>query len=277
MAAAIQWFDPDAFAFVRKSDAGQLFAALGRALERRAHHQQNRRLVWELQTINEIASGIARSLELTDILTGALQRLVRAMDGAAHRSACATASPIGSRNAPRSARMPSHSLWTRTCPASRGPATRDCDARGRHRRGLRRAVGGDADRLPLRSALSVPMMAGDELLGTLSIGSTRPRRFAVADQQLLGLIAAQIVVAVQNAQLHHTIRRPSASGSGPSTRSAIRSRSSTIAANCCAATARSPTHLDLPITGITPPELRPGRILRLLLRPPSPRVRCTAR
>ena len=83
MAPTIQWFDPDAFVFVRKSDVGQLFAALGRALERRRITTQNRRLVWELQTINEIASGIARSLELTDILTGALQRLVRAMDAAA--------------------------------------------------------------------------------------------------------------------------------------------------------------------------------------------------
>ena len=51
------------------------------------------------------------------------------------------------------------------------------------------------------------MLAGDEVLGTLSIGSMRPRRFAIADQQLLGLIAAQIVVAVQNARLHDTIRQ----------------------------------------------------------------------
>ena len=43
MAATIQWFDPDAFAFVRKSDVGQLFAALGRALERRRITMQNRR------------------------------------------------------------------------------------------------------------------------------------------------------------------------------------------------------------------------------------------
>ena len=84
MAAAIQWFDPDAFAFVRKSDVGQLFAALGRALERRRITMQNRRLVWELQTINEIASGIARSLELTDILTGALQRLINSFHNAGY-------------------------------------------------------------------------------------------------------------------------------------------------------------------------------------------------
>ena len=41
---------------------------------------ENRRLLWELQTINEIADGISRSLELDDILTGALQRIVQAFD-----------------------------------------------------------------------------------------------------------------------------------------------------------------------------------------------------
>ena len=45
--------------------------------------------VWELQTINEIAEGISRSLELDDVLTGALQRLVRRSTRWAARSACA--------------------------------------------------------------------------------------------------------------------------------------------------------------------------------------------
>ena len=45
-------------------DIGQLFATVERALERRRMNCDNRRLVWELQTINEIADGIARSLEL---------------------------------------------------------------------------------------------------------------------------------------------------------------------------------------------------------------------
>src|SRR5687767_10472910 len=70
MASAIHWFDPDAFAFVRKSDIAQLFGVLARAIERRRITAQNRRMVWELQTINEIASGISGSLELTDVLTG---------------------------------------------------------------------------------------------------------------------------------------------------------------------------------------------------------------
>ncbi len=40
----------------------------------------NRRLLWELQTINEISEGISRSLELDEILTDALQRIVRAFE-----------------------------------------------------------------------------------------------------------------------------------------------------------------------------------------------------
>ena len=50
----------------------------------------NRRLLWELQTINEIAEGISQSLELDDVLTGALQRIVRAFDAVGARSGCAT-------------------------------------------------------------------------------------------------------------------------------------------------------------------------------------------
>ena len=70
LAAAIQWFDPEAFAFVRKPrHPCSCSPRSARALERRRITAQNRRLVWELQTINEIAAGISRSLELTDILT----------------------------------------------------------------------------------------------------------------------------------------------------------------------------------------------------------------
>jgi two-component system, NtrC family, sensor kinase len=208
MAAAIQWFDPDAFAFVRKSDVGQLFAVLARALERRRITTQNRRLVWELQTINEIASGITRSLELGDILTGALQRLMRAMDavGASIRlydratntfEECAAVGPPAV-----------HAAWDTHLPRIPRPSDEAIATRAAVIvEDFAELVGDHDSELPLRSALSVPMFAGDELLGTLSLGSSRPRRFQVADQQLVALIAGQIVVAVQNAQLHNTIRQ----------------------------------------------------------------------
>ena len=221
---------------------------------------QNRRLVWELQTINEIASGIARSLELTDILTGALQRLVRAMDaaGASIRlrdrltdrfEECATVGPLAV-----------HTAWDTYLPGIPRPSDQAIATRAPVMvEDFAELVGGDPTGLPLRSALSVPMLAGDELLGTLSIGSMRPRRFAVADQQLLGLIAAQIVVAVQNAQLHDTIRQ--AKREWERTFDAIsdpiavfNDRGELLRGNRALA-----EHLELPITGIRAPELRPGR------------------
>ncbi len=72
-----------AFAFVEKPfDLDRLFATVERAVESRRMNRQSRRLVWELQTINEIADGISRSLELDEVLTGAMQRLVPALDAA---------------------------------------------------------------------------------------------------------------------------------------------------------------------------------------------------
>jgi two-component system NtrC family sensor kinase len=252
MAATIQWFDPDAFAFVRKSDSGQLFASLGRALERRRITAQNRRLVWELQTINEIASGISRSLELTDILTTALQRLVRAMDGVG------ASIRLRDRVTDRFEDCASVGLdliddfWATRLPGVARPsdtviATRTAvvieDFVG--------LPGANPFDLPMRSALSVPMMAGDELLGTLSIGSIRPRRFKAADQQLVRVIAAQIVVAVQNAQLHHSIRN--AKREWERTFDAIsdpiavfNDRGELLRGNRALA-----AHLELPVTGIT--------------------------
>ncbi len=61
--------------------------------------------------------------------------------------------------------------------------------------------------LPVRSGISVPLVAGDELLGTLSVGASSPRRFDRADERLLAIIAGQVVVAVQNARLHDSVRR----------------------------------------------------------------------
>ena len=204
--AAIQWFDPDAFAFVRKSDVGHLFLSLTRALERRRITAQNRRLVWELQTINEIASGISGSLELTDILTGALQRLVRAMDAAGGSIRLRDAITGRFEDSARVGPKALEALW-----GMPGVARPSDEVIATHTAVLVEdfAVLGDEPHrsLPLRSAISIPMLAGRELLGTLSLGSTRPRRVQLADQQLRSINAGPIVVAVQNAQLHHTIRQ----------------------------------------------------------------------
>jgi two-component system NtrC family sensor kinase len=209
MAATIQWFDPDAFAFVRKSDIVQLFAALGRALERRQITRQNRRLVWELQTINDIASGLTRSLELQDVLEGALRRLVDAMD-ALGGSIRLRDELTGKYETRAGVGLPVvQQLWPEHESRAPRPSDRVIATRAPFVVEDFAALVAEDGRgpLPLRSAISVPMMVGDQLFGTLSLASGQPRRFAAADVRLLGIIAGQIMVAAQNAQLHQSIWR----------------------------------------------------------------------
>jgi len=58
------------------------------------------------------------------------------------------------------------------------------------------------------SYLGVPIVAGDTAIGVLSVQSTqREGRFGEADMRLLSTIAANLGVAIQNAQLYHEARR----------------------------------------------------------------------
>jgi two-component system, NtrC family, sensor kinase len=202
--------DLTAFGFVQKPVAPDaVVARVQRAVERRRVHLHNRRLLWELQTINEIAEGVARSLDLDDILVGALQRVVAALSavGGSIRlrhpltGAYEVQAVVGS---PRLLQM-----WTRYDLRDHRPSDRVIATRSAVILEDLRALAPEAarDGLPAHSALSVPMLAGDELLGTLTLGGERPHRFAMADQRLLATIAGQIAVAVQNARLHDTISR----------------------------------------------------------------------
>ncbi len=210
LATAIQSYELAAFAFVQKPfEVGQLFATIERALERRRMNLDNRRMVWELQTINEIADGIARSIELRDVLTGALQHTVSALSavGGSIRlrdvltGKYETQAFVGNPNLPE--------MWSQ--PGLEGLRPSDQVLAKRSAvllEDLRALLPADSRAiLPARSALSVPMTAGDELLGTLTVGASTPHRFAAADQRLLSIIAGQISVAVQNARLHDSIRR----------------------------------------------------------------------
>jgi two-component system NtrC family sensor kinase len=209
LASAIRSYDLAAFAFVQKPfDVDQLFATVERAIERRRMNLDNRRLVWELQTINEMADGLSRSLELDDVLTGALQRLVCAMDGAGgsvrlfddrtgkyeDRASVGFKMVQGTWNA-MGAELPR--------PSEQVIATRQAVLV----EDLADLIGEAAASVPVRSVISVPLFAGDELLGTLTVGSANPRRFSIADQHLLTTLAGQIVVAIQNTRLHRSVRR----------------------------------------------------------------------
>ena len=202
--------DMPAFAFVEKPfDIDRLFATVERALERRRMNLQNRRLVWELQTINEIADGISRSLELEDVLTGALQRLVPALEAAG--GSIRLLDELTGQYELRAIVGPESmsSVWTDFGAVLPRPSEQVIATR-------KPVVIEDiaaclpaeaAARLPVRSCVSLPMFAGDELLGTLTLGSTIPSRFQVADERLLAIVVGQIVVAIQNARLHDFVRR----------------------------------------------------------------------
>jgi two-component system NtrC family sensor kinase len=208
LTSASESYELAAFAFVPKPfDMEHLFGTIGRALERRQMNLDNRRLVWELQTINEIADGVAQSLELDDVLAGALQRVVRAFDA------------VGG-----SIRLKEEGTGAFPIRAVVGPAIlqRVWDQHGITRpsnvviqsraacvvEDFAEVVGEDtARRMPVRSALSLPLIAGGELLGTMTVGSAAARRFAIADQRLLAIIAGQIAVAITNARLHHFVLR----------------------------------------------------------------------
>jgi two-component system NtrC family sensor kinase len=203
-------YDLPAYGFVEKPfDLDRLFVTIERAVERGRMNLQNRRLVWELQTINEIAGGTSSSLELEEVLTGALQRLVPALQAAG--GSIRMLDELTGKYELRSLVGPQsmYTCWSEFGSALPRPsdtviATREAIIID----DIAALLPPDlAARTPLRSCVSLPMLAGDTLLGTLTLGSTTPRRFTKADQDLLAVVSRQIVVAIQNARLHDFVRR----------------------------------------------------------------------
>ncbi len=61
---------------------------------------------------------------------------------------------------------------------------------------------------PVRSYLGMPILVGERSIGAISVQSTRQEgRFGDADARLLGTIAANVGVAIQNARLYNETRR----------------------------------------------------------------------
>lgn len=77
---------------------------------------------------------------------------------------------------------------------------------------LRQAA--DRTAFPLRSYLGMPLQAGDELIGTLELGSLSVNTFTAEDQEMLQLIAGQAATAIHNALLYREEQRRSAELSG---------------------------------------------------------------
>ena len=59
----------------------------------------------------------------------------------------------------------------------------------------------------LRALASVPLRSKDKVLGVLNIASHEAHKFSPDDIQLLGSIAPQIAIAIENAKLHQEVQR----------------------------------------------------------------------
>ena len=210
LASAIASYELKAFAFVPKPfDLEQLFGTVERALECRRVIAANRRLVWEQQLVNEIGDELRNLLAPEQLVERVLNRLMRGLG--VDSSAARLLNPETSEYDLRVVNAPPEvmGVWGSGTPplvlrpsdlalATRAPVRID---------DLHADLGADATaRLPVRSALSVPMFAGEDLIGVLSVASPEPGRFTPQDERLLGVIANQVAVGVQNARLHAFIR-----------------------------------------------------------------------
>jgi two-component system, NtrC family, sensor kinase len=209
LTSAVASYDLDAFAFVPKPfDVDQLFSTIERAIEHRHVVLSNRRLLWEQKLINDVGEELRHLLEPEELLERVVHRLTRGMSldsGAARLLNTETGEyDLCVVNAPDAVRR----LWATAEPASPRPSDRVLATRLPYRvfdlhEGLDPAA---AAAMPVRSALSVPMFAGEDLIGVLSLASREAGHFTRDDERVVSVIANQAAVGVQNARLHLFIR-----------------------------------------------------------------------
>jgi two-component system NtrC family sensor kinase len=190
---------------VDASEEPALGVAMRSALQASRATAVDRRRVWELQIVNEIAEVIGRSLELDDVLSGALENLLPALD-AAGGSIRLVSEISGEYETRAEIAAPAVAAVFEAIAGSTERVIATRCASVIHDLAADRLPGLDGP-LPVRSSISVPMLVQDELVGTLSIAAVEPYRFERADEHLLRIIAGQIGVAVHNARLHDAVRR----------------------------------------------------------------------
>ena len=210
IAAAIESYDRDAFSYVPKPlDVDALFATVEKALEHRRVIVANRRLLWEQTLINDVSKDLRALVAPEELIGRVLRRLTTelAVDATAMRLKNPVTARFDQKFVTGCERL--KDLWSGETvqilrPSDRVLATREpvlIDD-------LHALLAPEQiPQIPLRSCLCVPMLLGDELIGVLSAGCTEAGRFTPQDQQLLGVIANHVAVAVQNAELHDRIRQ----------------------------------------------------------------------
>jgi two-component system NtrC family sensor kinase len=209
LASAIASYELQAFAFVPKPfDVDQLFATVDRALEHRRMTLANRRLLWEQRVINEVGEELRYLVAPEELVERVLRRLMHGLnvDACAARLLNPETRQYDRRFVSASPGL--RAIWSPADPLVVRPS--DCVLETKEpvsipdlHDGLPPAV---ARTLPLRSAISVPMFAAQDLIGVLSLGSMRMNHFSPDDQRLLGIIANQVAIAFQNARLHAVVR-----------------------------------------------------------------------
>ncbi len=72
----------------------------------------------------------------------------------------------------------------------------------------------DLSSIPIRSFLGVPLLAGQELIGTLELGSISTGMYQESDLELVKLISGQAAIAIHNAMLYRDEQRRAAELTG---------------------------------------------------------------
>lgn len=209
IASAIESYDRDAFAYVQKPfDLEALFDTIEKALDHRRVVLANRRLLWEQTLVNDLSNDLRALLPPAELVERVLNRLGSALELDA--TACRLCDANGRFDqrfitAPEAVRA----VWSTEIASVHRPSdTVLATLKAVRTDDLHAALmPEEIPLMPLRSTLSVPMFAGDQLLGVLSVGSLQPRRFTEHDERLLGVVANHVAVAVQNAQLHLRVRQ----------------------------------------------------------------------
>ncbi len=169
------------------------------------------RVTWELGLLKEMAELVSSSLDTTGVLQQAAERLgaafgaepvlIRLRTGAGLEARIVAAVGVPAEAADRSYNE-NPELW----PAGR--VIRDGLPIRVDRIHDQPFTETDAYRAnPWGSSVTVPIRAGDEVLGALTVGSNEPRRFGDIEERMLTTIGRQIGVAVANGRLFERVRR----------------------------------------------------------------------
>ncbi len=210
LSSALESFEQEVFAFLPKPlDPAHVFATVERAMERRREGVERRRLTWELELLNKVAEVVTSSLELDAVLDRAVE-LVGLAFGA--RWAFVRVTPLsGGIPVVRAALGIPVSQLAKVYAEKHGPLPSDVVfATGKPLRMTEPSAGDYASTIPLaewKSTISVPITAGDALLGVVTLVSQNRESFTDADEKLLLTIGRQFGVAISNAQLYERVHR----------------------------------------------------------------------